>query len=251
MLPTADDLDAIPTPANGWHYDPDAPSNGLVWRAADAHGTVVVMDRLSDEIDISVTDDRVSGIEASIPLSSVSYDVDDANPVEVCRATAADALRDAVEEAREWMSTTPANDWRHPDISHAAFQAPPGYEFLKYYRQSRETVVHYQLKGSRDKRRVAGVGSPDDVTPQSHPYLVIHTWRGSGNSTVDISPYEFGHDHERTTVVKPPEECGFEVALSLAREWAREEIDDDGPDDPDDLPIGQTAIQQFSGLSSE
>jgi hypothetical protein len=150
----------------------------------------------------------------------------------------------SIKQAVEWMEATPPGTWTHPDVDEAVFDAPPGYELTHYYLERREVIIYYHREGAPEGHRLAGVGKPidDEVTPDSFPYLVVKAWRGSGNATVALAPWEYAHDSELVEVRDPPDECGLEIALTIARDYATTATGEE----LDSLAVGQADLIAWS-----
>lgn len=129
--------------------------------------------------------------------------------------------------------------WGHPYVDEAVFDAPPGFEVAEYYVENRESIIYYEQPG--DALEMAGRGNDTEPSLNTRKYLYIRTWRGSGNSTIALAPWEGAHDHQMHEVVDPPEECGLEVAIKLAREWVAEQRGEP----PAINTTGQTDIERF------
>lgn len=227
LLTLPDGFD-YPREVNGWRFDPD-PYNGHAWVAPERDRTVLARTCLGTAM-VKVHDERVSGPGSSVTVAEFEYD----------RGDSESAAARVVERAVDWMHDHAPTEWSHPEVTEAAFDAPPGYEFVDYSRGCRETCIYYRREGASGRTRVAGAGRPDEVTPETSPYLVVQMWQGSGNASVDLAPWRYEHDEERETVADPPAECGLDVALAVAREFAREIV----AEDPDTaLPsAGQTTF---------
>jgi hypothetical protein len=235
-LPTGYDL---PTAVNGWRHDPNDGSNGHTWSldAGERPLSVRVFEHFG-RCYARVTDDRTTGIESSEEIAARSHDEDGD---QTTQATVAAVVAEAV----EWMREHDVGEWSHPRIREAVFDPPLGYELVAYEIGQRWSLIHYHRIDAPEKSRLAGVGLPDEVNPETYPYLVIRTWAGSGNSEIDLAPWRFSHDDERESVADPPAECGLDVAVTVARTVAREQHDSDAPEPSSHT--GQTALQQFAG----
>lgn len=205
-----------PERVNRWRFDADSSYNGHAWYGPDRERSVVVFSGLGSA-NAKVHDERVSGSGSYVELARTEYDRDDWR----------EAVAEMVEQAVAWMQETAPEEWSHPEVNEAVFDAPPGYELDGYSRGHRETFVYYRREGAPPRRRVAGAGRPDEATAETYPYLVVQMWQGSGNASVDLAPWRYEHDHERETVVEPPEECSLDVALAAARDYAYENVEDD------------------------
>jgi hypothetical protein len=229
----------LPRTVNGWRHDPDDGSNGHTWcfEAGERPLSVRVFEHFGRSY-AKVTDDRTTGIESGEEIATRSRD-EDADQTK--QATAAAVVAEAV----AWMREHGSSEWSHPRIHEAMFDPPVGYEFGAYEIGQRWSLIHYHRIDTPEKGRLAGVGRPDEVTPETYPYLVIRTWAGSGNSEIEIAPWRCSHDNEREPVADPPAECGLDVAVTVARTFAREQHGSDAPEPSSHT--GQTALRQFAG----
>jgi hypothetical protein len=200
-----------PERVNGWQFDGDSSYNGHAWYGPDRERSVVVFAGLGSA-NAKVHDERVSGAGNHVELARTDYDRDNRR----------EATAEVVEQAVAWMHDHAPDEWSHPEVNAGVFDAPAGYEFEDYCRYRRETFVYYRREGTPARRRLAGAGRPDEVTPETFPYLVVQMWQGSGTASVDLAPWRYEHDHERETVVGLPEECGLDIALAAARNYASE-----------------------------
>ena len=251
-LPASFDL---PVSVNGWDYRPSAPSNGHVWVGGVRPASVSVFSSLGT-VRVTVSDDRVSGFASSVELYRDEYAGGD-TMLERLTVDEAGAVRDGVEYAIEWMGATPPEEWSHPEVTEAVFDPPPGYRLAEYYLEDRQTTVYYLRSGAEGVRRLAGGGAPDEYTPETCPYLYVHIWNGSGTATVALAPWIGAHGPgskypEIEPVVDCPDECGLDVALTCAREWARENVAEESPGDRStsaNQPVtgGQAALSAFGG----
>jgi len=230
-LPDAYDL---PNRVNGWLYDDEATWNAHVWTAPDAPQSVAVFDH-QNELDVLVIDDRVQGFEKRVTVATVNATENGDRSQDVPRA---------IEEAVAWMEATPPGTWTHPDVDEAVFNAPPGYELTHYYLENRKDIIYYHRNGADERQRLAGIGlpDPDEATPETYPYLVVKAWRGSGNATVALAPWDYAHDSEMVAAREPPERCGLEIALRVARDYAA----DATGEEPDPLAVGQANLAAWS-----
>lgn len=244
----------LPPEVNGWVHDPESNKNGHTWYGPDRESAVAVFASI-DRVRVSVMDERVTGFARSQDIYEQDYDEDGQDQtgaeVEGYLDAKAEATGAGVEAAVEWMHDT-APAWHHPDVTDAAFDPPAGYTLDSYYLEQRETTIYYRHEGEEWNVRMAGVNDPrtrefepDAVTIETHPYLVVHCWNGSGNATVAVAPWLCAHDHELVEVRETPEECGLEIALKLAREYAREDVVDTVPE-MDDPPVGQAGLGRWS-----
>jgi hypothetical protein len=207
----------LPAEVNGWRHDPDSGRNGHVWTAADAPKSLGVFAHVG-RICVKVFDDRVDGFENNVAIHE--QDVPEDGPA---APRAVGLITDAVDVAIRWMDHTPPADWEHLDVEEAVFDAPVGFVLDRYYLEEREHIVCYRQEGT--EKAVNLSGRPPDTEPslETRKYLYVEAWRGSGNATVALAPWLRAHDHEKHEVVDTPPECGLAVALTLAREWVREQ----------------------------
>lgn len=70
--------------------------------------------------------------------------------------------------------------------------------------------------------------------------------RGTGeDDRVDLlwlAPWDYAHDCEMVDVREPPEECGLEIAVTIARNYAA----DVTGEDPDPSAVGQAYLTAWS-----
>lgn len=238
----------FPEEVNGWRFDPE-PYNGNAWFSEDRKKAVAVF-AIMGTARVAVIDERANGFDNKERVAETSYETADAEADDPWAAER-DAAAQMVEQAVEWMEANHARDWTHPDVNEAVFDAPPGYELAEYYIESRTTVIYYRRVDADPERRLAGAGEPDVYTPDTCPYLYIHVWNGSGTATVALAPWLNAHGPdskhpEVEAVADPPAECGLDVALTMARQYAREHV----ATDADAAASGQTDLQQFVEGSS-
>ena len=198
------------------------------------------------QVDVRVFDDRVRGFDRSQTVATVNHGAPDA--VEGHLQARRDAVAEGVTEAVEWMEATAPSGWSHPAVCEAVFDPPPGHVLEEYYLEQRTVTVYYRQKDAESNHRLAGIDEPDEYTLETCPYLYVHVWRGSGAATVALAPWRGAHGpgsrHEEIKpVADPPEECGLEIALTVAREWARETVA--ASDDVDEPSVGQTALSNW------
>lgn len=233
----ADGFD-LPTAVNGWIHDPDDRTNGHCWQyeRGDRPLSMRVYETLGTSY-AAVMDDRTSGMECKERIAGHDH----GDREDLPREEAAETVIDA---ASEWMEAYSEGEWSHPRIHEAAFQPPVGYELTAYRINSRTTTVQYHQTDAHEVDRLAGANFPDDMNPDSCPYLEVETWAGSGSSMVALAPWQHAHDNERKEIADPPEECGLEVALTIARKFARTHADGNEliPTDP----AGQTSLGRFA-----
>lgn len=228
---------------NGWRYDAEAPTNGHAWYDAARETSVAVRSPLGDRVTVDVRDERVSGSGAREVLSKLDCS---------SREKRADTVADGVEYAREWMAATAPGEWSHPDVSEAVFDAPGGYALAECYVESRETTVYYE-RADVDPAETAVEArgcSPEEYTRENCAYLYVHVYNGSGNATVALAPWTGAHGPaskhpELREVLQTPAECGLEVALTAAREWARQFVDSEM--DKREPTVEQADLGSFGG----
>ncbi|ELY73265.1 hypothetical protein [Natrinema pallidum] len=223
---------------DGWQYDADDSSNGHVWRSDEHECSVGVYDNIGS-ISVRVTDDRVDGFASYEELERIDYDRDRRDGV----------LLEGIDAARGWMGETDPAAWAHPEVCEAVFDAPVGYTLETYYHENREAIVYYRREGADDgvDIDVRGSDGPEGLSHANAPYLYVHEWRGSGNATVALAPWTEAHGPgskhpDITPVVETPSECGLEVAVTMARRWAREYADKEIDTDAS----GQAALERWS-----
>lgn len=212
VRPPLPDTFSLPSIVNGWVYNDEASWNAHVWTAPNTPESLAVFDH-HGRVTVRAIDDRVQGFENRVTVATVEATTDGDRSLDVVRG---------IQEAVEWMESTPPGTWTHPDVNEAVFDAPPGYELTHYYLENREVIIYYHRKGAHEGCRLGGNGAPDisEVAPETYPYLVVKAWRGSGNASVTLAPWDYAHDSEMVDVREPPEECGLEIALTIARDYA-------------------------------
>ncbi|QCW05252.1 hypothetical protein [Natrinema pallidum] len=224
--PPLPDGDELPREINGWHHRPESNKNGHAWYAADGETAVAVYSGFG-RVYVSVTDERCDGLERGVRIYEDGYE-DDIDGRERDRHEAR-AVVDGIDAACEWMGETAPAEWSNPAVCEAVFDAPPGYSLERYYLENREATVYYRRDGTESITRFPGHADPDQYTLETCPYLYVHEWRGSGNATVALAPWLRAHGSsskhpEIREVAETPAECGLEVAVTVAREWAREHV---------------------------
>lgn len=227
----------LPGEVNGWRHDPESNRNGHVWTSDEHEVSVAVFNSLS-RIRVAVFDDRVDGFANKVEPYR------EAIPEAVGHDGEPDLVADGVEAAVDWMQDHAPAEWEHPAVNDAVFDPPAGYVLDRYYLEEREHIVYYRQEDSESAVKMAG-GRVSDSEPslETRKYLYISTWRGSGNSTIALAPWLRPHDHEMHEVVEPPEECGLDVAVLLAREWVAEQR---GLDVDDGVQVGQSSLEGWS-----
>ena len=237
MKPELPDGFDLPTRVNEWVHDPKDGSNGHCWRFEQGERTLAM--RVYDPLGscyAAVTDERTGGLDSRQRVSEVKFgsgtDCSQHRAVE-------EVLTDAI----DWMDDHSKGEWSHPRVQEAVFQPPAGYELAGYQINTRTTTVQYHRLDAREVDRLAGCHFPDEMSPDSCPYLEIETWAGSGNSTVRLAPWRHAHDDECMEVADPPDECGLDVALATAREYVRQYVDSD---ELQSDPAGQTNLARFA-----
>ena len=93
-------------------------------------------------------------------------------------------------------------------------------------------------------QRLTGSTTADglEVTTETYPYLVVQKWRGSGNATVALAPWDYAHETEMVDVRNPPDGCGLDIALTIARNYAAAVIGDD----TDPPAVGQANLTAWT-----
>ena len=234
VRPQLPDAYVLPDSVNGWRYDDEASWNAHVWMAPDAPQSVAVFDHLG-QVAVKVIDDRVQGFCNHVTLTEIDTEHTAGPSPEIVQG---------IEEAAAWMEATAPGTWTHPDVVEAVFDAPSGYDLKHYYLEQREVIIYYHRQGAPDGTRLTGAGTSDTLnpTPETYPYLVVKAWRGSGNATVALAPWQYAHDSELVEVRDPPDECGLEIALTIARDYATEATGEE----PDALAVGQADLNTWS-----
>lgn len=234
-LPTGYD---VPERVGRWTYDSDSGKNAHAWYGPDRETAVGVFANPAT-IDAYVFEERCYGLDRKQQVAGCPQpDADD---------DVAAAVREVIEDAVAWMQSTTPAEWEHPDVNRHVFDAPAGYELAFYELSSRQHLVYYHYEDAPEysslyrENKAAGKETP--VTPETYPYFVIECWRGSGNATLSLAPWKRAHDSERVEVRDLPDECGLDIALKYAREYAREEVIED---DADAEPVGQTGLDTFA-----
>ncbi|MDR5657632.1 hypothetical protein RH831_10630 [Halodesulfurarchaeum sp. HSR-GB] len=126
----------------------------------------------------------------------------------------------------------------------AALNPPPGHTLGYYFLEEREHIIYYGRENAESESSLNPHRDYDEIEPtiDNWGYLTVQTYRGSGNSTIGLAPWVRAHDHKNHEVVDPPEECGLDVALKLAREYVIEEtgLEPSGP------VSGQTGLNSWA-----
>lgn len=229
----------LPAEVNDWHHDTETGKNGHVWFSTDGQASVGVFATL-DEVHAKICDERAYGFERTVEV----YREPDREATD--RDNLPERVAHGVDRAVEWMQSTAPSEWSHPDVCEAVFDAPPGYELARYYMETRYTTVYYRRDDVEKRVRLAGAGEPEEFTVDTCPYLYIHVWNGSGSATIGLAPWLRAHGPgskhwEIEPVVEPPEDCGLEIAVTIAREWAAEQLDRDLPN-----LTGQSSLARWS-----
>lgn len=227
---------------NGWHHNPDSGKNAHVWTDADDTTCVAVFEFV-DQTYAKVIDTRAG---ASEELFRTEYEIGDVTGVDYTDAKR-EHVRDAVERAVAWMDGTAPKKWSHPEVCEAVFDTPTGYTLEQYFHGDRKSIVYY-ARDDVDESPLHGRGDDlSKLTPENAPYLYIHVWNGSGNATVALAPWTHAHSPsskhpEVQEIAETPDECGLEVAVTVAREWARQFVD--GTIDTD--TAGEATLERWS-----
>lgn len=226
-----------PEAVGDWQYDPESGKNGHVW-TSDEDVTVGVFNSVN-RVRVAVFDDRVDGFENNVEPYSEPV------PEDCPRSDVADRVAAGVDAAIDWMEQQAPGEWEHPAVVEAVFDPPAGCVLDRYYLESREHIVYYRQEGTESDVKVAGGRRLEsDPSLDTRRYLYVQAWRGSGNATVALAPWLRAHDHEMHEVLEPPEECGLEVAVMLAREWVAEQR---GEQLDPAASAGQASLEGWSG----
>lgn len=210
--PLPDDYD-LPEQVGRWVHAPDSNRNAHVWSAPDVPVSLGVFSFLTEYVAIKVFDDRVDGFENNATVERHPHD----------ERPEAEQVAEMLDHAVTWMNHHDPTEWSHPGVVEAVFDPPVGYVLDRYYLEQRRASIYYRRE---DTESMVGMGqqalSVDTPTPDTHRYLLVQVWRGSGNATVSLAPWLRAHDHELHEVVTTPEECGLDIALKLTREYVTE-----------------------------
>jgi hypothetical protein len=230
----------LPDEVNGWTHDPDSGKNGHTWYAPDRSAAVGVFG-FGGTIAVKALDERVSGFARSNRVFETEYEhtkdyYEPADPEAPTRAVV-----EGVDAAVRWMERTDT-DWRHPAVEESAFDPPDGFVLDRYYLEEREQIICYRQEGTESEIEMSGWRLETEPSLETRKYLYVEAWRGSGNATIALAPWLRAHDHEKHEVVDPPEECGIDVALLLAREYVAEQVGDEA-----DVTAGQAPLDAFAG----
>jgi hypothetical protein len=246
---------------NGWVHDPESGMNGHVWYGAGRSRALGVFSSgLSNRVYARVQDERVRGFNRDEIVASAEYDP--ADDVEERKAIKRACVGEVLEDAIDWMQATAPSEWSHPRVDETIFEAPVGYELARVYVENRETTVYYERTDYEAELSTAQRSNPREFARSHRPYLYVHEWAGSGNTTVAVAPWMNAHGvgtrHEEIApIVETPDNGGLDVAISMARQWAREQIDAEtetttGSQAQGQRPtVGQTNLGQFVGVSTD
>jgi hypothetical protein len=217
----------LPLCINGWSYVPDSGLNAHVWKSTDETSAVGVFYTLGT-VRVKAIDERLSGFENSQIIATAVVDEDDQYT-----EREKSAIAEGVTTSIEWMRDTDPSSWSLPEGNEAIFHAPRGYSYHVCYLESQKTTIYYERD---DVDGIPDRGSPS--LPEEHRYLVIEVYRGSGNASVRVAPWEGAHEHNQHEVMDCPDGCGLDIALKLARQYA-------APDSVDTL-VGQPGLNEWS-----
>ena len=229
----------LPDAVNGWQYDPESGKNAHAWYSTAGTEAVGVFSSFGRAY-AKVSDERVNGFERGVTFAETELSDDDLHTERERQAVAG-----VVDDAVAWMQAHTPDEWSHPDVNEAVFDPPAGYVLERYFLEARDTTVYYRREGAESETNLNPGDPPEEVSPDTYQYLVVHIWNGSGNATVSLAPWTRAHDHEMVEVVETPEECGLDVALAMARTYVREHVSD-VDSDGDAVASGQTDLQQFA-----
>lgn len=217
----------IPSTINGWEYDPEGSHNGVTFVSADGTYSAVACNTM-DSLYATVYDERCDAREKVVKPRDI--EIPDGADYELTDQIVREENASIVEDTIAWMESTAPDEYDNARVNERVFDPPVGYELECYYLEGRKTEIYYKRVGAEtDSRR--GLLSPEEYDLDNCPYLYIHLWNGSGNATIALAPWTRAHGpgskyHEFRPVVEPPEECGLDVALSMAREWVEEHVHD-------------------------
>jgi len=211
VRPTFPDSVELPSAVNGWRHDPEATRNAHLWRNEDGSAAVGIYPYTESTL-VKVDDPRAKGLETNVTILEVSHD----------GISRKEANRQALCAAVEWMEETDPMKWQHPDILEAVFTPPAGFSLEAYYLDSRTATIYYKRDSYNPDTADIDYRNPKEWACEEVPYLYVHVWRGSGKATVAAAPWTHAHGPgdkhwEVEPVAEPPEDCGLEVALSVAR----------------------------------
>jgi len=246
--PLPNDYD-LPTIVGVWGHNPDSGKNAHVWTARDEPVTVGVFAHFGGEVVAKIFDDRVDGFEQCVELYHHEYDDESGSPTAKDRRQA-ETVATVCDQVIDWLREHDAAEWDHLEVCEAVFDAPTGYGLDRYYLEERTVEVYYRREDAEKVVRLSGSDEPDEYTAETCPYLYVHVWRGSGKATVALAPWLRAHGPgskhgEYREIADPPEECGLEVAVTVARQWAREQFGDESS-----VGVRQTDLAAFSGGSA-
>lgn len=232
---------SIPEEVNGWHHDPASNKNGHIWSSPDGSAAVGVFG-FGGTIRVKVIDDRVTGLGATKTVHQLDYEhsKDYIEPAD--QTMPPDAVVEAIDVAGRWMEKTDPS-WSHPAVEDAAFDPPVGFVLDRYYMTERQHTVCYRQEDADSRTSLCMDGCNPPASLETRDYIYVEAWRGSGNAEIALAPFLRAHNHQKTAVIDPPDECGLAVALKLARDWIREQTGATR----DEPAAGQTGLGAYSG----
>jgi hypothetical protein len=206
----------IPQTVGQWTYDPESNKNGHVWYGPDRETAVGVFCPVNS-VYVMVSDERCIGLERGDRIFEKEIaDVEDR------QAEKMRTVESAAEHAVDWMADNDPQDWSCERVHDCVLDAPAGYEVALYEVATRTSTVYYHRIGT-DPECVLGQDTPpENITPETYPYIRVKVYRGSGNAEVALSPWTRAHDDQVAEIREPPEGCGVEVAVSMARQYVRD-----------------------------
>lgn len=244
----------IPEQVGAWSYAPDAGKNAHVWQDDNQETAVALFSYRESgggRVVVRVYDERVSGCANKQTVATIDF----TEPADALPPTDSEcqAVADGIEAAIAWMETTAPSEWSHPDVPESIFNAPVGYEFDTAYIEDRTRVVYYQRTDYDPQVADIQRRNPQDFAHEQRPYIYVHEWVGSGNTTVALAPWRRAHGPgsrypEIAELEEPPKESGLEVGLTLARNWARRQADESPSPDPQEQ-CGQTSIVSWGEMA--
>jgi len=227
----------LPKSIGEWTLDPESAKNGHTWYGPNGETSVGVF-ASAGSVYVKVMDERCHGLERG--ERTFETEIPDEGDHQAVKK---ELVADAVTAAINWMESHEPTAWSCDAVNESVFDPPAGYQLAFYDVGLQSSIIYYHRTG-REQRTVLGSGRPpEDLTLENCPYLVIETYRGSGNTTVSLSPWKRAHDDEMREVVDTPEECGLDVGLSMARQFIRENVEDVATQPPS---IGQSDLGAFS-----
>lgn len=223
----------LPETIGDWTHDPESNKNGHTWYSQSGDTAVAVLAPV-DTVYVAVLDERCIGLERGERIFETCIP-EDADRQQVKREFAGEAVNAAI----DWMQDNDPQDWACPRVCESVFDTPDGYQLAMYEIGLQSSTIYYYRTGAAERSSLGSREPPEEVSTDTYPYLTIEVYRGSGNATVSLAPWTRAHDHEMEEVVETPEECGLDVALTMARQYLRENVDGISPSEP---AVGQSDL---------